>query len=147
MSVKTPATPLPKPLAKTDYVGPLHWRVLVQWLGADGVIDAEELARTTARCSQAESAQPALVRLASVAMRRASDGKPLDIEMLTQWLAGYAGLTYLRIDPLRVEVGKVSDTMSAVYAERHKVLPVQVTTTEVVVATCEPFLTDWISEV
>ncbi|MFZ4285181.1 GspE/PulE family protein [Variovorax sp. HJSM1_2] len=149
MSVKTSATSTPaaKPLAKTDYVGPLHWRVLVQWLGADGVIDAEEVQRTTARCSQAESAQPALVRLASVAMRRASDGKPLDIEMLTQWLAGYAGLTYLRIDPLKVEVGKVSDTMSAVYAERHKVLPVQVTNTEVVVATCEPFLTDWISEV
>ena len=147
MSVKTPATPVPKPLAKTDYVGPLHWRVLVQWLGADGVIDAEELQRTIARCSQAESAQPALVRLASVAMRRASDGKPLDIEMLTQWLAGYAGLTYLRIDPLKVEVGKVADTMSAVYAERHKVLPVQVTNTELVVATCEPFLTDWVSEV
>ncbi len=151
MSVKTsptaPPAPAPKALAKTDYVGPLHWRVLVQWLGADGVIDAEEVQRTTARCSQAESAQPALVRLASVAMRRASDGKPLDIEMLTQWLAGYAGLTYLRIDPLRVEVGKVADTMSAVYAERHKVLPVQVTNTEVVVATCEPFLTDWISEV
>jgi general secretion pathway protein E len=44
-------------------------------------------------------------------------------------------------------VGKVSETMSAAYAERHRVLPVQVTPTEVVVATAEPFLTDWVAEV
>ncbi|WP_394791854.1 GspE/PulE family protein [Rhodoferax sp.] len=134
-------------VAKTAYAGPVHWRLLVEWLAEDGVIASEEQQRTIARCSQAESAQPALVRLASVAMQRASDGKPLDIEMLTQWLAARAGLQYLRIDPLKVEVGKVSDTMSAVYAERHKVLPVQVTTSEVVVATSEPFMTDWVGEV
>ena len=78
---------------------------------------------------------------------RAADGKPLDIESLTQWLAGRAGLDYLRIDPLKVDVGKVADTMSAGYAERHRVLPVQVTASEVVVATAEPFLTDWVDEV
>jgi general secretion pathway protein E len=83
--------------------------------------------------------QHPLVRLASVSMRRASDDRPLDIESLTQWLAGRAGLEYLRIDPLKVDVGKVSETMSAAYAERHRVLPVQVTPTEVVVATAEPF--------
>jgi general secretion pathway protein E len=82
-----------------------------------------------------------------VAMTREIDGKPLDLEMLTQWLAGRAGLSYLRIDPLKVDVGKVADTMSAGYAERHKVLPVQVLPNELVVATAEPFLTDWISEV
>jgi general secretion pathway protein E len=120
---------------------------MVEWLQADGIISGEEAHRTIARCSQAESVQHPLVRLASVAMQRASDGKPLDIETLTQWLAQRAGLDYLRIDPLKVEVGKVSDTMSAAYAERHRVLPVQVTPTEVVVATSEPFITDWVAEV
>jgi general secretion pathway protein E len=76
-----------------------------------------------------------------------ADGKPLDIETIAQWLAGRANLSYLRIDPLKVDVGKVADTMSAVYAERHKVLPVQVTPTEVVIATSEPFVTDWVQEV
>ena len=33
------------------------------------------------------------------------------------------------------------------YAERHRVLPVQVTPGEVVVATAEPFVTDWVDEV
>ncbi|MFT3719968.1 GspE/PulE family protein [Pseudorhodoferax sp.] len=129
------------------HAGPLTWRLVVDWLAEDGVISAEERQRTVARCSQAESAQPALVRLASVAMARARDGKPLDIEMLTEWLAGRAGLAYLRIDPLKVEVGKVAEAMSAVYAERHKVLPLQIGAGEIVVATAEPFVTDWVAEV
>ncbi|MBX9613456.1 MAG: type II/IV secretion system protein [Burkholderiales bacterium] len=141
------AIPKPQSPAKTLHVGPVDWRRMVEWLQADGIISGEEAHRTIARCSQAESVQHPLVRLASVAMQRASDGKPLDIETLTQWLAQRAGLDYLRIDPLKVEVGKVSDTMSAAYAERHRVLPVQVTPTEVVVATSEPFITDWVAEV
>ena len=134
-------------LSKTPHAGPVDWRRLVEWLRADRVIADDEAKRTIARCAQAESAQHPLVRLASVSMRRADDGKPLDIETLTQWLAGRAGLDYLRIDPLRVDVGKVADVMSAAYAERHRVLPVQVSATEVVVATAEPFITDWVAEV
>ena len=143
-----PATPMdkPKPSARTVHRGPLDWRRLVEWLHHDGVISVEEAHRITARCAQAESAQHPLVRLASVSVRRASDGKPLDIELLTQWLATRAGLDYLRIDPLKVDVGKVADTMSAAYAERHKILPVLVTPSEIVVATAEPFITDWVAE-
>jgi general secretion pathway protein E len=120
---------------------------LVQWLAQDGIISPAEAERTIARCSQVESAQPPLTRLASVSMTRLCDGKPLDVETITEWLAGRAGLAYLRIDPLRVDVGKVADTMSAVYAERHKVLPVQASAKEVVIATSEPFVTDWVQEV
>ncbi len=132
---------------KRIYAGPLDWRQLVEWLSEDGVISPQEAQRTIARCSQVQSAQHPLVRLTSVSMTRVADGKPLDIETIAQWLAGRANLNYLRIDPLKVDVGKVADTMSAVYAERHKVLPVQVTPTEVVVATSEPFVTDWVQEV
>ncbi|MDD2808038.1 GspE/PulE family protein [Rhodoferax sp.] len=127
--------------------GPLDWRKLVRWLQQDGEISAEESQRIHTRCAQAESVQHPLVRLASVVVYRALDGKPLDLESLTQWLAKRTGLGYLRIDPLKVDVGKVADAMSAVYAERHKILPVQVTPHEVVVATSEPFLTDWVAEV
>jgi general secretion pathway protein E len=136
-----------QPSGQTSHVGPLDWRRLVEWLQQDEVISAEEAQRTIARCAQAESAQHPLVRLASVSMRRQADQKPLDIELLTQWLAGRAGLDYLRIDPLKVDVGKVADAMSAGYAERHRILPVVVATAEVTVATAEPFITDWVSEV
>ena len=137
----------PRKAATPTHIGPLHWRKLVEWLSEDGIISASEAARTIARCSQVQSSQPPLIRLANVSMPRVADGKPLDIETMAQWLAVRANLNYLRIDPLKVDVGKVADAMSAIYAERHKVLPVQVTPTEVVVATSEPFITDWVGEV
>jgi general secretion pathway protein E len=148
-AVKPAAHPIPKPLAAPalPFVGLIDWKRMVDWLSSDGIISQDEARRTIARCSQAESAQHPLIRLASVAMTRQSDGRPLDIETLTQYLAKKAGLEYLRIDPLKVDVGKVADTMSAFYAERYKVLPVQVTPNEVVVATSQPFINDWVGEV
>ncbi|HAX19597.1 MAG TPA: type II secretion system protein E [Hydrogenophaga sp.] len=127
--------------------GPLDWRTLVGWLREDGVISADEAARTVARCASAHSAQHPLQRLAVVGVAREADGHVLDIEQLTQWLAKRSGIDYFRIDPLKVDVGKVADVMSAAYAERHKVLPVQVGVAEVVVATAEPFILDWVPEV
>ena len=149
MSATAPPSANSKPPAglAIPYIGLLDWRRVVEWLREDGVISAEQADRTVARCSQAESSQHPLVRLASVAMLRASNGRPLDLEELTQYIAGRAGIDYLRIDPLRVDVGKVAETMSAAYAERHRVLPVQITASEVVVATAEPFVSDWVGEV
>ncbi|GGH50687.1 secretion pathway ATPase [Comamonas phosphati] len=142
----TAPTPL-QSATRLRHAGPLDWRLLVQWLLEDGVIAAPEAERTVLRCSFAESAQHPLVRLANVGVVQAATGKPLDIEELTQYLARRSGLAYLRIDPLRVDVGRVGDVMSASYAERHRVLPVQVTSREVVIATAEPFIDDWVSEV
>ncbi|MDP2018477.1 GspE/PulE family protein [Hydrogenophaga sp.] len=127
--------------------GPLDWRTLVQWLLDDGVITSAEAERTVARCASAHSAQHPLQRLSVVGMARKADSHVLDVELLTQWLAQRSGLEYMRIDPLKVDVGKVADVMSAAYAERHKVLPVQVSPTEVVVATAEPYIRDWVPEV
>ncbi len=140
------STPL-KAEAVPRITGPLDWRRVVDWLKEDGVITPEEAQRTIARCSQGESHQHPLVRLASVAMARAEGGRPLPLEELTEYVARRSGLAYLRIDPLKVDVGRVADAMSANYAERHKVLPVQVTPQEVVVATAEPFIDDWVAEV
>ncbi len=140
-------TTRPQKLPRSEHSGPLDWRSLVQWLQTDGVISAKEAQRITARCAQAESVQHPLLRLASVSVRRASDDKALDIEALTQWLAARCGLDYLRIDPLKVDVGKVADAMSAAFAERHKILPVLVTPSELVVAVTEPLIIDWVAEV
>jgi general secretion pathway protein E len=126
---------------------PVDWRLLVQWLQADGLISQEEAQRTVARCAQAESVQHPLVRLASVAMRSSASHKPIDIDTLTQWLAARVGMDYLRIDPLKVDVAKVFDAMGAAYAERHRILPVVVTPTQITVATAQPFVTDWVAEV
>ena len=141
-----PALPL-APSLNLPFQGPLDWHLLVSWLAADGVITAAEAQRTVVRCSAGKSAQPPLQRLSVVGMTRASDGGVLTLDALTEWLAGHLHMEFVRIDPLKVDVGRVAEAMSATYAQRHKVLPVQVGPTEVVVATAEPGLLDWIPEV
>lgn len=63
------------------------------------------------------------MRLANVGVVGALTHQPLDLETLTQYLAQRSGLAYLRIDPLRVDVGRVGEIMSASYAERHRCCP------------------------
>ncbi len=69
--------------------------------------------------------------------------RALNLDALTEWLAGRVGLEYFHIDPLKIDFSIVTDIMSNDYATRFGILPVQVTAKEVVIATAEPFLRDW----
>jgi general secretion pathway protein E len=133
--------------AKTPPAGPLAWRTLLQWLREDRLVSAEEATRTAQRFGSGDSRQHPLVRLASAGLVHASNGSELDAEALTQWLAARCGLPYLRIDPLKVDVGRVADVMSINYAERRHALPIQVGTHEITIATCEPFDIGWVPEI
>ena len=59
----------------------------------------------------------------------------LDTDALARWLAARFDLPYARIDPLRVDVGRVAEVMSVAYAESRRALPIGVNATEVTVAT------------
>ncbi len=72
--------------------------------------------------------------------------KPLILETLTEWLAVKVGLDYLHIDPLKIDFSAVTEVVSNTYAGRFKILPIQVTTREVIIATAEPFLREWEKE-
>ncbi|MCW5604278.1 MAG: type II/IV secretion system protein, partial [Burkholderiales bacterium] len=69
--------------------------------------------------------------------------KMLHLEALTQWFAEKTGLPYLHIDPFKIDFAAVTKVMSNAYAERYKILPVAITTREVTIATCEPYVRDW----
>ncbi|MDP2171139.1 MAG: GspE/PulE family protein [Thiobacillus sp.] len=70
----------------------------------------------------------------------------LDLDMLTEWLAGWSELDYYHIDPLKVNLTAVTDVMSSAYATRFRILPLEVRAEEVVIATAEPFLRSWVNE-
>ena len=131
--------------------GKLDWLKLIAWLRDDGMIEPDEAEKTIKRFGSTQSVQHPLVRLAAAGLQRkgpvAGGGKTLDIEALTAWLATRCGMPYLRIDPLKVDVGRVADVMSITYAERRLALPLQVVLSEVTVATCEPFDIAWVPEI
>lgn len=70
----------------------------------------------------------------------------LTLEFLTTWLAERCELEYYRIDPLKIDVRSVTDVMSYAYAARFNVLPVHVDSETITIATCEPYVTEWETE-
>jgi general secretion pathway protein E len=70
-------------------------------------------------------------------------GKKLDLESLTLWLAELAGQSYLRIDPLKIDVAAVTPLMSYAFAQRHKILAVAADKDAVTIATAQPFVQRW----
>jgi general secretion pathway protein E len=147
--MNAPDTALGSPAA-ARHRGPLDWKVLLKWLRADGVISDADAQATAKRFTGAESRQHPLVRLGSMGLTRSIEpnrGRALDVEALTEWLAQRSGLAYLKIDPLKVDVGRVAEVMSVTYAERRRALPIAVGLREVTVATCEPFDLAWVPEI
>ena len=147
-----PPRPTAPPAATARPKGKLEWPLLLAWLREDGLITADDADRVTARFRAGASSLHALVRLGGAGLTRrpakpGASGAALDTESLTEWLASRCRLPYLRIDPLRVDVGRVADVMSVQYAQSRHALPVSVSTTEVVIATAEPFDTAWLSEI
>src|SRR5690554_1090082 len=70
-------------------------------------------------------------------------GKKLNLEMLTQWLADWAGQPYMRIDPLKIDVAAVTPLMSYAFAQRHKILAVAQDSTSVTIVSAQPFVRSW----
>ena len=67
----------------------------------------------------------------------------LTLVWLNQWLASKAGMSIIRIDPLKVDVPAVTQLMSFEYARSQHILPIEVKVDEVVIGTDQPFYTDW----
>ncbi len=119
---------------------------LLPALVADGLLaadDAEAVDRY-ARLSNAD--QHALVALARRKLKSPGSHRTLDLDLLCPWFAQRVGLPYVHIDPLKVDLARVSEVMSSQYATRFKILPIEVRSGEITIATAEPFITDWVDE-
>ena len=118
---------------------------ILKLLVADGIVaaaDAEKLARS--RSSRVEHA------LETIAEQKWKSLVPphrlVVLEWLVEWLAGKLGVRYLHIDPLKIDLTGVTQSMSNAYAERYRILPVAVTRDTLTVATSEPFVRSWADE-
>jgi general secretion pathway protein E len=117
-------------------------------LGQDGLLGDADItrARADARSARTKIDLHPLALIANLKAANPRDGKPLSLEVLTQWLADKAGLPYQKIDPMKIDVAAVTQVVSHAYAQRYRILPVAVTPTQVTFATCEPYDTRWIAD-
>ena len=71
------------------------------------------------------------------------DGKMLDLETLTAWLANHAGQPYLRLDPLKVDAATVTGAMSLAFAQRHGIIAVAADASAITIASAQPWVSSW----
>ena len=130
----------------------LDLQSIFSWLLADGIVTKDNV---KAQFAQAQgilkNAPGSMHPLTAVAQCKLVSELPphrlLTLDVLTEWCAAKVGLPFIRIDPLKIDFTKVADVMSAGYAARFNILPVEMTATTLVVATADPALTEWEAEI
>jgi general secretion pathway protein E len=120
---------------------------VLEGLASDGLIPREDADRLAAERRMMRGDHHPLVIVADQKWKSLKPpGKIMHLEWLAEWLAEKAGLGYYHIDPLKINFSAVTDVMSNAYATRFKILPVEVNSREVTIATSEPYLKDWEKE-
>jgi len=118
---------------------------ILKLMVVDGLVSASE-AEKVARSRTQRFEHP----LELISDQRWKSLKPphgtLTLETLVEWLAGKLGIRYQHIDPLRIDLAAVTQTMSNAYAERYRILPVAVNRDVLTVATGQPFVRSWADE-
>ena len=70
-------------------------------------------------------------------------GRQLDMERLLAWLSEQSDQPVYQIDPLKINVGAIAEVMSLAFAQRHRILAVEVNEAEVLIASAEPWVSAW----
>jgi general secretion pathway protein E len=130
----------------------LDLQAIFSWLLADGIVEKDKV---KAHFAQAQgilkNAAGSMHPLTSVAQCKLVSHQPphrlLTLDILTEWCAAKVGIPFIRIDPLKIDFTKVADVMSASYAARFNILPVDISATTLTVATADPFSIEWEGEI
>ncbi len=130
----------------------LDLQTIFSWLLADGIVEKD---RVKAHFAQAQgilkNAVGSMHPLTSIAQCKLVSHQPphrlLTLDILSEWCAAKVGIPFIRIDPLKIDFTRVADVMSASYAARFNILPVDISATSLTVATSDPFATEWEAEI
>jgi general secretion pathway protein E len=129
----------------------LDLQIIFTWLLADGLVEKAEVKGLYTQAQgimrNTPGAMHPLSAVAHCKLVSAKSGKLLTLDVLTEWLAQRAKLPFYRIDPLKIDFTKVADVMSASYAARFNILPVEITLDTLTVATADPFALEWEAEI
>lgn len=79
-----------------------------------------------------------------------TDAKPphklLNADALSRWLAKESGHDFYHIDPLKLDFTSASQMVSKAYAQRLKIMPISIKGDEAIIATADPYHTDWMPD-
>lgn len=136
-----------KPISLTNPSGRLTLGDVLRMLVNEGMVDKAH-AETLYKDRKLDSSKlhPLVVIGEQKWKSLKSPHKAITVESLSTWLAARAGLDYYHIDPLKLDFGSAAQIISKGYAERLRIMPIAAKNGEAIIATTEPFSTDWIAD-
>lgn len=118
-------------------------RLLDALLAEHRITASAALAALTQAKAQADATHP-LELIAGLALPDPEQpGQALGLDVLCRWLAAKVNQTFMPIDPLRVDLARVTGLMPAAFAQRHGILAVAVDERSVTVASAQPYQREW----
>jgi len=119
---------------------------IVRLLIRRGVISAE-MAKQASETIRADDKRHPLIALGEIKLVDQTNPRArLNTEALTRHIAAACNMDYVRIDPLKIDVETVTGIVSQAYATRFQFLPLEVTPNVVTIATSEPYMREWETE-
>src|SRR5512143_888367 len=107
---------------------------VVEGLSADGLLDAQRGRTLMAIVSKNRQTEHPLATVAHHKWPNARNPQLiLDLETLCEWQARRAGLPYVRIDPLKIDIPAITGVMSYAYAKRFNILALEIAPTEIII--------------
>jgi general secretion pathway protein E len=129
----------------------LDLQTLFSWLLADGIVEKDAVKAHYAHAQGILKNSASMHPLTAIAQCKLASARPphrlLTLDVLSEWFAAKVQLPFVRIDPLKIDFTRVADVMSASYAARFNILPVDLTPSTLTVATADPFALDWKDEI
>jgi general secretion pathway protein E len=142
----------PTATAKSARPKALDLQAIFSWLLADGIVEKSTVKPHFAQAQGIlKNAVGSMHPLTAIAQCKIVSSKPphrlLTLDVLTEWCAAKVDLPFFRIDPLKIDFTRVADVMSASYAARFNILPIELKADSLLVATADPFHTEWQDEI
>ncbi|MGA2549886.1 MAG: GspE/PulE family protein [Burkholderiaceae bacterium] len=121
--------------------------LVVKWLTDEGMVIEDQIRAIYAAAGHAPSGQHPLITIGELKLKsQRAPHRTLLLDALSELMASKADLPFVRIDPLKIDFARIGDLMSSTYANRFRILPLEIRPNEVTIATAEPFLMEWVPE-
>ena len=125
----------------------LQLKEVLDWLVQDRLVDPESAKRAAEENRFSRGNRHPLLVIADLKLRSAiPPHNVLQLEALVAWLAVHLKVPYYHIDPLKIDLKKITGVMSIEYATHRGLLPVEVNGKEITICSCEPFMRSWEDE-
>ncbi len=112
----------------------------------DGLIDENTFATTRIKLRTLSENKHPIFAIAPLKLKHAKNSKiELTDNYLAQWFAEKNNMPFVEFDPLNLDVDSITSVMSQAFAKRHKILAYKVTDKDVLIATAEPHVSQWVN--